>query len=218
MSAGVLAALTNSLLGEVGYALFSNPTRMIDTIIPDVVISESGRDQLQITDHPVEIGATVSDHAFKRPAELEMRCGFSDSTGGYDGYSADILEQFLNTQGRREPFEVSTGKRQYKNMLVQGLSQETNAQTEHSLIIVVSLREVIITETSSSGGAGGANAASQGQPSSTAPEAERGVVSPKFNSSGPVGTTSPTLNQGAAGAGSFGLNGPTSNYRVPGTV
>lgn len=215
MSGGVLSELITSLgqdLVESTYALFSFPTRMIDTIIPDVTLTESSRDTLQITDHPVEIGAAISDHAFKRPAELEMRCGFSDSEGGYDGYTVDVLNQFLATQGRREPFEVSTGKRQYSNMLVANIAQETNPDTEHSLIVVVSLREVIITNTSS----GGATAASQAQPSSTSPTSERGVVSPNFSTSGPIGpTTAPTVGSGLTG---FGLGGPQSNLRTPGVV
>ena len=56
-----------SLLGELTYALISSPVRSIGTVIPDVVIEEAHRDELIITQHPVEKGATITDHAFARP-------------------------------------------------------------------------------------------------------------------------------------------------------
>lgn len=47
--------------------------------VPDATIEESHNDELELTDHPVEQGATITDHAFKRPAELIVTAGWSDS-------------------------------------------------------------------------------------------------------------------------------------------
>ena len=62
-----------------GYAMILGGSRQIGTIIPEVVIEEMHRDRLIITDHPVESGAAISDHAFKMPVEVDMRVGWSDS-------------------------------------------------------------------------------------------------------------------------------------------
>jgi len=44
-----------------------------------IVISEQHSDTLTITDHPVEFGSNISDHAFKRPATLVLKYGWSNS-------------------------------------------------------------------------------------------------------------------------------------------
>lgn len=48
-------------------------------LIPHATLEEIHSDELEITDHPVEQGASITDHAFKRPAEVVIRCAFSDS-------------------------------------------------------------------------------------------------------------------------------------------
>jgi hypothetical protein len=47
--------------------------------IPDATIEEVHSAELDITDHPVEQGTSISDHAFKRPEELIVTAGWSDS-------------------------------------------------------------------------------------------------------------------------------------------
>lgn len=48
-------------------------------IIAQAVIEEQHHDELRITDHPVEQGAVISDHAIKMPAEVVIRCMWSNS-------------------------------------------------------------------------------------------------------------------------------------------
>ncbi|ENA3449096.1 hypothetical protein ABGN35_004569 [Yersinia enterocolitica] len=40
-------------------ALFRQQTRKIGLLVPSVIISEKHQDALEITEHPVEVGATV---------------------------------------------------------------------------------------------------------------------------------------------------------------
>jgi hypothetical protein len=54
--------------------------RMIGTIIPDVTIEESHSDRLTVTQHPIVDGSPISDHAFKLPATIVMRVGFSNAS------------------------------------------------------------------------------------------------------------------------------------------
>jgi hypothetical protein len=37
---------------------------------------------MEITDHPVETGSSITDHAYKRPSEVVIRCAFSNSPQG----------------------------------------------------------------------------------------------------------------------------------------
>ncbi|MFC0228684.1 phage baseplate protein [Serratia aquatilis] len=144
--------------------LFSQQKRRIGTIVPSVVISERHTDTLVITEHPVEKGAPINDHAFKQPAEIVMELGFSgegslldlaDTTRMFDmntGLSMgtsprDIYQQLLDLQNNRQPFDVTTGKRHYKNMLLRSLDITTDRYSENVLMCVLTMREVIISET-----------------------------------------------------------------------
>jgi hypothetical protein len=82
-------------------ALFETQRR-IGTVIADVTIEESGRDELEITRHPVERGAVITDHAFKHPPELIIRCGWSDSGFG-PGYSRAVYARCWTFSSRASP-------------------------------------------------------------------------------------------------------------------
>lgn len=171
-------------LVDGGYALITGVQRRIGTIIPDVVIEEVTTDVLRVTDHPVEVGAAISDHAFMMPREIVMRCGWSDSSGGFEGYSATLLSMLIGLQAKREPFEVTTGKRYYKNMLITMINQHTNDETEHALVCTVGMREVILTSTQM----GSAPAAAQSVPSVTAAPTATGLAPLTTNPSMPAFT------------------------------
>lgn len=117
------------------------PKRAIGSFSATVTIEEVAVDELEITQHPVQQGAAITDHAFKKPAELNITILQSDSEKPLAEIYADVLE----LQEKREPLDVVTGKRAYKNMLVQSLRQTTDAQTENALSLSFSLREVFIT-------------------------------------------------------------------------
>lgn len=139
--------------------LFHQQSRKIGLIVPSVVISEKHSDALEITEHPVEVGAAVSDHAYKRPSEVVMQVGFAGGGSLLDfidttsyGISVGLspretYQQLLDLQNSRVPFDVVTGKRLYNNMLIRALEVTTERTTENVLSAVLTLRDVIITST-----------------------------------------------------------------------
>lgn len=139
--------------------LFHQQSRKIGLIIPSVVVSEKHSDTLEITEHPVEIGAAVADHAYKRPSEVVMEVGFAGGGSLLDfvdtssiGLSLGLSPQetyqdLLDLQSSRIPFDVVTGKRLYSNMLIRALEVTTDKTTETVLSAVLTLREVLITQT-----------------------------------------------------------------------
>lgn len=141
--------------------LFSQQSRKIGLIIPDVVVSEKHSDTLEITEHPVEIGAPVADHSFKRPAELSMEVGFAGGGSLLDllnttsfgiglGLSPrETYQQILDLQASRVPFDVVTGKRIYSNMLIRVIDVTTDRTTENVLMASLVLRQVLISQTQS---------------------------------------------------------------------
>ena len=139
--------------------LFQQQSRRIGLIVPSVVISEKHNDTLEITEHPVEVGAAISDHAYRRPSEVVMQVGFAgggsllallDTTsfGLSVGLSPkETYQELLDLQNSRVPFDVVTGKRIYSNMLIRALEVTTDRTSENVLSAVLTLREVIITST-----------------------------------------------------------------------
>lgn len=160
--------------------------RSIAGIIPSVVIEEQHTDDLMITQHPVESGADVTDHAVKMPAQVTMSCGFGQSGSNIVGASLfqpsprDAYNLLLSLQASKQPFDVITGKRSYKNMLVKRLTVVTDQETENVLMVDVELQEIIMVDTSTTGSSSvtvGATAASTSS-AQTSPVVNVGTVQP----------------------------------------
>lgn len=166
-----------SLLGELTYALIGGPRRSIGFIVPDVVMEEQHHDELVVTEFPVEDGAAITDHAYMRPAVLLMRCGFSNSSAGSEGYVVDVYNRFLALQRSRQPFSVSTGKRLYRNMLINALDIITDQRSESALMMTIGLREIRLTSTQTRSATDGSTAKAAGDPASqTNPETTGSVA------------------------------------------
>lgn len=59
----------------------------------------------------------------------------------------ETYQQILDLQTSRIPFDVVTGKRLYSNMLIRAVEVTTDRTLENVLMAVLTLREVIITQT-----------------------------------------------------------------------
>jgi len=80
-----------TILGALNVVL--QQSNMIGGIQVDTTIDESYEDSLEITEHPVEAGAAITDHCFKRPMELVLSCGWSDSSAsGLFGVASSVLQ------------------------------------------------------------------------------------------------------------------------------
>lgn len=117
------------------------PRRAIGTFNATVTIEEVATDDLEITQHPVQQGASITDHAYLKPASVSIKFLFD----AHAQPLADTYRQLREFQASREPFDVITGKRQYKNMLCKSLSQTNDRQNENVLSITAQLQEVLIT-------------------------------------------------------------------------
>ena len=118
------------------------PKRAIGSFTATVTIEESAIDELEVTQHPVQQGAEITDHAFKKPTEVTVTILQAENE---DEPLAEIYARVLELQEKREPLDVVTGKRAYKNMLIRSLRQTTDAHTEHALSLTFTLQEIIIT-------------------------------------------------------------------------
>lgn len=144
----IALGIAGSIAASAVPVLFRVP-RKFGPFVAMVVVRESHRDELQITDHPVDQGAVISDHAFKRPREVTIEMGWSNSpelthlvTGSFEQVTT-TYQKLLAFQEGRVPFTILTGKDIYSNMLVKALMTETTKETENCLIVTAVCREII---------------------------------------------------------------------------
>lgn len=118
------------------------PRRSIGPFNATVTLEEIASDDLEITQHPVQQGATITDHAYLKPATVSIKIMFNAA----DAPLAETYAKLRQLQASREPFDVVTGKRAYKNMLFKSLGQTNDAQTENVLSISAELQEIFIVQ------------------------------------------------------------------------
>ena len=168
-------AIGGSILADV---LLAKP-RAIGTIIPDVAIEESIETAVVSTDHPVEQGASITDHAFVAPVRVTMRVGWSSSALAATvdpGYINAVYGEMLAIQAARQPISIVTAKRSFDTMLVEELETHTDGDTENALLLVCRFKQVILVQTQVT------TLAAQDQhamPAVTAPTQAQGTVQPR---------------------------------------
>lgn len=130
--------------------------RSMDGLVFDAVFEETHESELEVTDNPVETGVVVSDHAFMKPLKLTISAGVTDtplSVATGDPFASDAgrskkaYDLLLRLQRAAEPFDVQTGLKLYKNMVVTGLRTAQDKDTANVLVFQADLREVLIVTT-----------------------------------------------------------------------
>lgn len=111
----------------------------------DVVVDENETSEVEITDHPVESGALISDHAYAMPREVELHIGHGVTDSEDD--PVDMLHRLRDIQAAREPVELTTGKGYYPAMVITAIEVMTDRTTENVLSATVRCREVVIVAT-----------------------------------------------------------------------
>ena len=110
--------------------------------------------KLKITEHPVQEGAALTDHAYLEPAELTMEIGMSDVaqslvTGQFAGglpRSVNAYKILREMQEQRVPLMCHTRLRTYQNMLIETISVSDDYLTQYGLKATVTLREILVAK------------------------------------------------------------------------
>lgn len=131
------------------YTAIYSVQRQLGGIFPDVVTEELHNDELMITEQPVEIGAPITDHAWMLPYKVLISGGFSNSTAGSEGWVQAAYQELLALQASKQPFNISTGKRYYTNMLLRSLTVITNEEAEFALMFRAQCQQIILVSTQS---------------------------------------------------------------------
>ena len=163
------------------------------TVIPDLAIRERHSDRLGITAHPIQTGAAITDHAFIMQPEFTLEFGWSNSsvsgiiqdftgtsltdvmTGELgEGYVKQVYAQIIALQHSRQLCTVVTGKRQYKNVLIESVETYTDADTAYSMIVSMNCKALQLVSVATTSTVG-VSQSTQANPASTSPEQSNGT-------------------------------------------
>lgn len=119
----------------------------------DAVFSVDTEHSLTITQHPVQTGANISDHAFVNPIRMTMQIGVSDAMAyragadyGGDGGTKSVQAYRLlcKLQELRTPMDVVTRLNSYPNMLIESIDVSDDVSTLCALKATVNLVQVLV--------------------------------------------------------------------------
>jgi len=120
----------------------------------DAFIRQDHTRKLKMTEHPVQTGAAMVDHAYMEPVELTLTIKMSDAaesivpgqfTNRWSRSVAayDVLKEI---QAQRIPCQVLTRLELYSNMMIQAISIPDDFRTLYGLEAVVTMREIPVAE------------------------------------------------------------------------
>jgi hypothetical protein len=120
----------------------------------DAYLKMNHTSRLTITEHPVQTGAALTDHAFLQPRELSMDIGMSNVATSFvpgqfsQGYSRSVtaFQVLKDLQASRVPIQVHTRLGLYQNMLIEVLSAPDDYMTLNGLKATVTFREILVAQ------------------------------------------------------------------------
>lgn len=116
-----------------------------DSLAFDATVTEQHTSDAEITDHPVETGANISDHVRSKPDRLQMDAFLSNSplTGTAEpGRAENLYEQLRLLKESATLLTVLTTLRTYENMAIESLGVPRTAKEAGAVHINITLRQI----------------------------------------------------------------------------
>jgi len=152
-------ALTDTKLFNFIYSI---KKAKIGNVTVDASVSEVHNAASEISTNPIEDGADITDHVRNLPLSMTMQGIISDTpitfalidniyglskVFGKTSRSQDEYAKILKLRDSREPFDVVTGLRVYKNMILKNFQVNRTAQTGKSISFTAELQQIEIVKT-----------------------------------------------------------------------
>uniref|UniRef100_A0A6M3M430 Dit-like phage tail protein N-terminal domain-containing protein n=1 Tax=viral metagenome TaxID=1070528 RepID=A0A6M3M430_9ZZZZ len=129
----------------------------------DAVIKLEHNESQRITQHPVQLGANITDHSYALPAKLTMEIGMSDVMEGYlPGQWGDDISspprsvaaylQLVSWKDLGMPLTITTRLKDYHNMVVAFITAPDDKTTAHGLKCMVTFQQIFVAAVSSTPG------------------------------------------------------------------
>ncbi len=119
----------------------------------DAYLNINHESSLAITEHPIQDGASISDHAYMEPQQVTFEIGMSDvmnDISGFDKFNADnsrsvsAYKMLRRLQEERIPINIVTRLWTYNNMLIETISVPDDKNTAYGLKATITLKEIFV--------------------------------------------------------------------------
>jgi hypothetical protein len=123
----------------------------------DAILRADHSQRLRITQHPVQTGANITDHAYREQPRVVLDIGMSDAMESYDpdswssatSKSVSAYQTILDLQKNRTLLSLKTRIDTYDNVLIETIQVPDNYKTMHGLRMTVTfLQNFFATVTS----------------------------------------------------------------------
>ena len=141
-----------SNIGEKGGTL----APLVQSVLQfDASLEEEHKVSVDITDHPIEDGAAISDHRIKRPIEFTLKAIITNTPpalGAFFRYSnvatrdVDTWTLLKEASQTTALLTVKTTLDTYENMVIKEMSVPRTAALGNSLEVTITFREIFTAE------------------------------------------------------------------------
>lgn len=161
-------------------------------------IMRVGHDQdAVVTEHPIQSGASISDHIYLVPARVELEIGMSDVLDSYvsgqysdnSSKSVSAYQKLLYLQGLGVPLTVTTRLNTYNNMVIESIRADDSVETLYGLRARVRFKQIIVGTVSVTTQSARPNASDSTNPGAAQPEAIPAELQKYTNASGQWSST-----------------------------
>lgn len=157
-------------MAEISF-LYKKSPNSFGSIVVDACMTENHQLDSEVTDHPVERGADVTDHVRPKPAVVTLDCVISntpvdvtqrarvlqasgvtfestavDQSTGVAGYAEQAYKTLLALREAGDYLTVVTQLATYENMVIQSLSIPVSIATGDAMRFSVTFKEVRVVE------------------------------------------------------------------------
>jgi hypothetical protein len=120
----------------------------------DAVLRNDHTETQRITQHPVQSGASMTDHSFSLPSQLSLEIGMSDVMDSYTPgqwgtdqseptRSVKAYQTILKWKKLGMPLTISTRLGEYQNMIVAMVTTPDDIRTLHGLRCQVTFQQIL---------------------------------------------------------------------------
>lgn len=150
-TAGQVDNLTSGPTGTIGSGQTVNDSSTITQVyVFDAVYRVTHSRRLRMTEHPVQSGASISDHAFIMPAKISLEIGMSDAMDAFtagvfttnSSKSVSAYQILVALQTGRQPLTLSTRLDTYTNLLIESIDAPDDKDTRYGLKATVVLSQI----------------------------------------------------------------------------
>lgn len=120
----------------------------------DAVLKADHSSTTKITEHPIQNGASISDHAYMLQDRLVLEIGMSDCMDSFvngqfsnsNSKSVSAYQVLKNIQSTFQVLTIVTRLTSYKNMLIESINAPDDVKTKDGLKATVNFKQIFLAD------------------------------------------------------------------------